>query len=150
MLIVDSEHCGNVTESFTRTMDTSVLMLAVEVTHIPCVGAAFVFLQQQTTKCMRFLSFPIIFLVKLCCVTKSNFTKPVIVARTPAATMLEVGFHVLDPAISRRDFWVGVESARLKVFLCVLNGLIGQIRAGIKDCHCQDSFGIGHMSVRIC
>lgn len=44
-------------------------MLAMEVTHILCFEADFIFLQKETIKCMQFLSFPIVFLVKLCYVT---------------------------------------------------------------------------------
>lgn len=87
---------------------------------------------------MRFLSFPILFLVKLCYVTESNFTKPVTVARTPTLTTLKLGFHVLHPAVSpvKMGFGFGVVPTSLNAFLCVHNGLIGQINAMVKDCVC--------------
>lgn len=94
------------------------------------------------------MPFPIVF-IKL---HNLIFTKRVIAKRTLTLATLKLCFLVVDPAISptKMELLVGVEPTRLNVFICVHNGLIGQISGMVKDCICWDSLRVGSTSVMIC
>lgn len=64
------------------------------------------------------------------------FTMPVIAARTPTLSTLKLRFDVLHPTFSpqKMGLGVGVEPISLNAFICVCNGLTGQISGTIKDC----------------